>query len=90
MLPNKFFDFVQARLAIVFSPSPETSALIEEYDLGKIAADYSTQGLVDAVKAMARADIATYKENSHRSAHSLSSVEDEQTERSIIEDLLSR
>lgn len=90
MLPNKFFDFVQARLAIVFSLSPETSALIEEYDLGKIAADYSTQGLVDAVKAMTKADIVAYKENSHRSAHSLSSVEDEQAERSILEDLLSR
>ena len=45
MLPNKFFDFVQARLAIVFSPSPETSRLIERYDLGAVTEDFSPESL---------------------------------------------
>lgn len=88
MLPNKFFDFVQARLAIVFSPSPETSTLIEGHSLGRIAADYSTEALVEAVKSMSRDDIQTFKENSHKSAQALSSVEDEDVERSILQSLL--
>lgn len=89
MLPNKFFDFVQARLAIVFSPSPETSALIERHDLGAIASDYSTAALVSAVQSMSREQIAQYKQNAHNAARALSSEEDENAERSILTALLS-
>lgn len=88
MLPNKFFDFVQARLAIVFSPSPETSKLILDHELGKVAADYSTNALVEAVRSMSREDIKTFKENSHIAARLLSSEEDEQVERAILSSLL--
>lgn len=88
MLPNKFFDFVQARLAIVFSPSPETSKLIVDHELGRVAADYSTNALVEAVQSMSRDDIKTFKENSHIAARLLSSEEDEQVERAILVSLL--
>ena len=37
MLPNKFFDFVQARLAVVFSPSEEIDALIARLGLASPA-----------------------------------------------------
>ncbi|MHA7305441.1 glycosyltransferase family protein [Arthrobacter sp. TMN-49] len=84
MLPNKFFDFVQARLAIVFSPSPETSALIEAHDLGAIAADYSTEALVDAVRSLTREDIAKHKLNAHAAAQLLSSQEDEEVEQALL------
>lgn len=88
MLPNKFFDFVQGRLAIVFSPSPETSKLILDHGLGKVAADYSTGALVEAVRSMSRADIKKFKENSHNAARLLSSEKDEDVERSILSGLL--
>ncbi|MET1154478.1 hypothetical protein, partial [Arthrobacter sp.] len=89
MLPNKFFDFVQARLAIVFSPSPETSRLIERYDLGAVTDDFSSESLAKALRELDRARIAECKANAHESALALSSKVDEDTERTILRQLLS-
>ncbi|MDR6413841.1 hypothetical protein [Pseudarthrobacter sulfonivorans] len=87
MLPNKFFDFVQARLAIVFSPSPETSRLIERYDLGAVTTDFSSESLAAALRQLDRARIAKCKANAHESALELSSKVDEDTEREILQEL---
>ncbi|MGO4453171.1 glycosyltransferase [Arthrobacter sp. RAF14] len=85
MLPNKFFDFVQARLGIVFSPSPETSRLIDEYHLGAIAADHSPQALADAIRSVGTGQsITELKRNAHEAARFLNSQHDEETEREIL------
>ncbi|MFB9163330.1 hypothetical protein [Arthrobacter psychrochitiniphilus] len=84
MLPNKFFDFVQARLAIVFSPSPETSSLIQAHNLGAVTENFSPESLAASVSSLSREDIRFYKENSHRAAQALSSEQDENTERGIL------
>lgn len=88
MLPNKFFDFVQARLALVFSPAVETSALIDAYDLGKVTADFSTSALVSVLSALTSAEVARFKSNAHAAAPSLSSKQDEAVQRRIITSLL--
>ena len=36
-LPNKFFEFIQARLAIAIGPSPEMAKLVQQYHLGIIS-----------------------------------------------------
>ncbi|WP_323958911.1 hypothetical protein GC088_10155 [Arthrobacter sp. JZ12] len=89
MLPNKFFDFVQARLGIVFSPSPETSRLIDEYQVGAVAEDFSPASLARAIKSLSRQRISALKENTHRHARSLSSQTDDLVVRGIITRLLS-
>lgn len=88
MLPNKFFDFVQARLAIVFSPSPETSRLIEDHDLGAVTEDFSAEALAEALRNMSREDIARYKSNTHAAARALSSGVDEEAQRGVLRRLL--
>ncbi|MBI4474324.1 MAG: hypothetical protein HY646_16765, partial [Acidobacteria bacterium] len=35
-LPNKFFEFIQARLAIVIAPSPEMAKIVRQFDLGLV------------------------------------------------------
>lgn len=88
MLPNKFFDFVQARLAIVFSPAVETSSLISQFDLGRITADFSTEALVETLHDLTSADVERFKTNAHMAAPLLSSAEDESVQRGIVERLL--
>ncbi|WP_087874288.1 hypothetical protein [Arthrobacter globiformis] len=88
MLPNKFFDFVQARLAIVFSPSPETSRLIERFDLGAVTEDFSPESLAETLRRLDRPRIAASKANAHGAAMELSSKVDEDTEREILRRLL--
>lgn len=88
MLPNKFFDFVQARLGVIISPATETSALIEQYDLGPRLTDHSVSGLVRALSSLSVDDIARYKNNAHEAAAALSSSSDEATMRSIVGQLV--
>lgn len=40
-LPNKFFDFLQARLGIVTGPSPERARIVDEEASDAAAARYS-------------------------------------------------
>lgn len=88
MLPNKFFDFVQARLAIVFSPSVETTRLIEQFNLGAVTEDFSPESLAKALEQFDRPRIAACKANAHNAALELSSKADEETEREILRRLL--
>jgi glycosyltransferase involved in cell wall biosynthesis len=84
MLPNKFFDFVQARLAIVFSPSIETTALIEQYGLGEVTAGFDADSLVKTLGALTTDSVARYKANANAAASALSSAADEAVQRSIV------
>ncbi|MHA7272036.1 glycosyltransferase [Arthrobacter sp. TMT4-20] len=87
-LPNKFFDFVQARLALVFGPSIEISQLVRQHDLGWVTDDFDTESLVKTLRELTPEDVQRYKHNSHAAAAVLSSTEDEKTSRAIIDRLL--
>lgn len=88
MLPNKFFDFVQSRLGMVFSPAIETSALIDAYNLGVITKDFSTESLIGVLRGLTSEDVRAFKANADAAAPSLSSAEDERVQREIISRLL--
>ncbi|HWU45210.1 MAG TPA: hypothetical protein VN133_00445 [Humibacter sp.] len=90
MLPNKFFDFVQARLGVVFSPAIETSALIERYDLGRVSPDFTASSLAETLQSLTADDVRRYKRNADNAAAALSSEQDEQTQRDVIGTLLKR
>lgn len=87
-LPNKFFDFVQARLGLVFSPAPEIDAYIGKYELGLITRDTSADALVEALRGLTAEDVAGFKQASDRSARELSSEPDRATQDALIAHLL--
>lgn len=51
-LPNKFFDFVQARLAIAVGPTIEMQRIIEQYELGVVSDDYSQDSIVKTLHCL--------------------------------------
>lgn len=67
-LPNKFFEFMQARLAIAIWPSVEMKRLLDEHDLGVVSENYSVEELASLLNALSVEDIARFKENSHVAA----------------------
>lgn len=88
MLPNKIFDFVQARLAVVFGSAPETDRLITEHRLGPIAPDASAQAMRDTLAALDAQQVRTYKQNAHKAAEVLNSAEDAAVVRGLVSGLL--
>lgn len=87
-LPNKFFDFVQARLGLVFSPAPEINTHVEKYKLGIITADTSSDALVAALKDLTADDVAGFKIAADAAARALSSEPDRATQDSLVGRLL--
>ncbi|MPZ81716.1 MAG: hypothetical protein GEV28_15460 [Actinophytocola sp.] len=88
MLPNKIFDYVQARLAVVFGSALETDRLITEHELGAIAADASAQALHDVLAPMTEQRVRELKHNADRAAKVLNSVEDAAVTRNVVAGLL--
>ncbi|MBP2364688.1 hypothetical protein [Pseudonocardia parietis] len=88
MLPNKIFDFVQARLAVVFNSAPETDRLITGYGFGAIASGHSAAAMRETLAALTPAQVTEYKQNAHRAAAVLNSAEDSAVTREAVAELL--
>jgi hypothetical protein len=84
-LPNKFFEYIQARLAIAIGPSPEMVRIVRKYDLGVIAPDWTPLGLAAEFQRLDRAAIERYKRNAHECARELSAERNAEIMRSVVE-----
>ena len=71
-LPNKFFEFLQARLAIAIGPSPEMELLVKRYDLGIVANDFTAASMANAIKSVGREKLYYYKTQCNKYAKELS------------------
>lgn len=87
-LPNKFFDFVQARLAIVTGPSPEMAAVVRERSLGWVTAGFTEDDTLAALDALRRPEVDRGKQASAAVAVELSGDRHVADWRAIIEALL--
>lgn len=61
-LPNKLFDFLQARLAVVVGPSPEMSRIIEDFDCGVVARSFEVDALCEALLSLTAEALARRKQ----------------------------
>ncbi len=85
-VPNKFFEFIQARLAIAIGPSMEMAQIVREYDCGVVGDDFSPKTLAKELMKLDHATINGYKQQSHKAAQQLSAEQN----RAILFDLVGR
>ena len=74
-LPNKVFEYVQARLALAVSPNVNMRNLVNKYKLGVVAEDYTTKTMASALMKITREQISQYKYSSNQYALKLSAEE---------------
>lgn len=70
-LPNKIFDFIQARLAVVVGPSPEMAAIVTDNKLGLVARDFTAQSLADSLDSLTGESVAAFKSAAMKTASEL-------------------
>src|SRR5581483_4617594 len=68
MLPNKLFEYVQARLALCVGPSPAMAALVRGYGLGAVAPTFDPNDVSETLNRLTTAEIAEMKKASSRAA----------------------
>ena len=67
-LPNKFFEFIQARLAIAIWPSVEMKPVVEKHGLGFVTENFDTKEMSDLLLALTAEDVVRAKKNAHLAA----------------------
>ncbi|MFS2282095.1 glycosyltransferase family 1 protein, partial [Microbacterium sp. OR21] len=71
-LPNKLFDFIQARLAVVVGPSPEMASYVWDYGLGEVTEGFGVADIVRTLRGLTVDSVNRYKQASHVHAEPLS------------------
>lgn len=67
-LPNKFFEFIQARLAIAVGPSPEMAGIVSRHGLGLVSPSFAPADMAGLLNKLSAAQIDEYKHNSDNAA----------------------
>jgi hypothetical protein len=87
-LPNKLFDFIQARLGIAIGPTPEMASIVKGYDLGVVADDFTAASLAKKLNALSIDDVRRFKHNAIKASHELNAEKNEEKFVALVEKLL--
>jgi len=87
-LPNKLFDFIQARLAVAISPLKEMVRVTEKYNIGIIADDFSAQNMAAKLNGLTREKLIEYKNNTAQAARELNAEKNEEIMSGVLNELL--
>lgn len=85
-LPNKLFDFIQARLAIAIGPTPEMAHLVTTHHLGVVSENFHPESLAAQINSLTADHIFEFKKNSDQAAHLLSA----ETNKVILQNLVAK
>ena len=87
-LPNKFFEFIQARLAIAIGPSPEMARIVRGHQCGVISPDFSAHSLASTLSKLDHTQINAFKRQSDRIAREMSAERNKKLLLDVVSGLL--
>jgi len=88
-LPNKLFEFIQARLAVAIGPSPEMAYYVKKYGCGIVAKDFEPRSMAEALNSLDAESIAQMKTRSDQAASEVTSENNMKALDDIVERVLS-
>ena len=89
-LPNKLFEYIQARLAVAVSPSPEMARVVREAGCGVVSRDFTAEAMAEALRSLDREQIEAYKRRSHEAARELSAERSRTTVLELVDRAIQR
>ncbi len=88
-LPNKFFEYVMAGLALVVSDMPEMARLVREHDLGAVVPECDEEAIARTINALDRVTIDRMKKSSLKAATELNWESEKGKMLALYEEILS-
>lgn len=83
-MPNKLFDFIQARLGIAVGPSPEMADIVTNYKLGIVSSTFDPKDLALELSKITPEKLLQFKTNAAIAATDLCAEKNEQIMHSVI------
>lgn len=87
-LPNKFFEYMQARLVLAIGPSPDMSEILTKFECGIVSKDFTVKSLANELNALTRERINSFKQKSELAAKHFCFENEEKKFRRITSTLL--
>lgn len=87
-LPNKIFDFIQARLAIAIGPTPEMASIVHTYGNGVVSENFEPESLAKKLGALTQEEVMRFKKQSIAAARQLNAEKNEVIFNALVEKLL--
>ncbi len=88
MLPNKFFEFIQARLAVAIGPSIEMKKIVEQYHCGIVSDDFEPKTMAMTLNSLSAEQIEAYKQHAHFATSQLNAEVNCRRMKEIIKELI--
>ena len=87
-LPNKLFEFIQARLAVAIGPSPEMAKVVKSYNCGIISESFQPFDLANRIKLLTNKELMECKLNSEKAAKELNAEINKEKLLQLIEEVV--
>jgi hypothetical protein len=87
-LGNKFFDFIQSRLAFGIGPIPEMASIVRKYNLGIVSEDFTPVALARELNSLTKDKIDYFKQNAEVAAKEINAQNNKVIFNKIINQLL--
>ncbi|MDH5476679.1 MAG: hypothetical protein OEX22_13360, partial [Cyclobacteriaceae bacterium] len=87
-LPNKLFEFIQARLAVAIGPSPEMAKVVSAYHCGIISESFQPSDLANQIRLLTHEELSTYKSNAEKAAKELNAEKNKEKLLQLIEEVI--
>jgi len=86
-LPNKLFEFIQARLAVIIGPSLDMADIVNEFNCGFVADDFNPKAMTRLLNDLTKAEIEVAKKQSNTAAKVLCYEEESKKIINLINDI---
>lgn len=87
-LPNKFFEYIQARLMIAIGPLPDMAHMIKKYGCGVVSKTFTVESMAETLNGLSSFDVDKAKKCSDLAAKELCFEEESNILKRIIFNLL--
>lgn len=87
-LPNKFFEAIQARNALLVGPMPELARIVAMSRIGLVSESFAPTSIARAIEELRPENVMQFKHNSHRLAGELNAEANQKKLRELVAESL--